>query len=195
MKRARYLAGAAGMCAMVLLCACAAAAAEGSGSSTGLDRATEIFKWINFLIMSGFFVWLCVKKAPGVFHRRADVISSAITKATAVKAEADRVLREAEAKLARLEQEVAELRAQALREAAAEVERIRALAKSDAEKIAHAGKAEIEAAERAARVELKRIAANLAVDGAESLLAKQLTAKAQEAMLTDFVKTLGGRPN
>lgn len=195
MRRGRHLARMASVCAVALVSAGAAMAAEGGGSNAALDRATEIFKWINFLILAGFFVWLCAKKAPGFFRRNAQEISAAITKATATKLEADRVLREAEAKLERLEQEVAELRAQAQREAAAEAERIRALAKSDAEKIAAAGKGEIEAAERAARVELKRIAAKLAVDGAESLLAKQLTPRAQEALVTDFVKSLAGRPN
>jgi len=62
-------------------------------------------------------------------------------------------------------------------------------------KIAAAAKAEIEAAERAARLELKALAANLAVDGAESLLAKQLTPKAQESLISNFVKSLEGRPN
>lgn len=179
---------------VLLCCAAGACAAEGS-ASTPVETATEIFKWINFAILFGFFLWLCLKKAPGFFRGRADVISSAITKAGAAKSEAESLLREAEAKLARLEQEIAELRAQAQREAAAEAERIRALAKTDAEKVAQAAKAEIEAAERAARVELKNIAAKLAVDGAESLLAKQLTPKAQEALIADFVKNLQGRPN
>lgn len=193
MKRGYRAIRLAGVCAAGLACAGAAMAA--GGSSATLDRATEIFKWINFLLLAGFFVWLCVKKAPAFFRVRADEIGSAVTKATATKAEADRVLREAEAKLARLGQEVAELRAQAQGEAAAEAERIRALAKSDAEKIAAAGQGEIHAAERAARVELKKIAAKLAVDGAESLLAKQLTAKTQEALVADFVKNLAGRPS
>jgi len=76
-----------------------------------------------------------------------------------------------------------------------EAERIRNLTRSDAQKIATAAKAEIEAAERSARLELKAIAANLAVDGAESLLAKQLTPQAQEALVSAFVKGLAGRPN
>jgi len=42
---------------------------------------------------------------------------------------------------------------------------------------------------------LKAIAAKLAVDGAESLLARQLTPGAQEALIGDFVKSLEGRPN
>jgi len=56
-----------------------------------------------------------------------------------------------------------------------------------------AAKAEIEAAERAARLELKVITANLAVDGAESLLEKELTpAEAQETLVAAFVKSLEG---
>ena len=61
--------------------------------------------------------------------------------------------------------------------------------------MAAAAKAEIEATERAARLELKALAANLAVDGAETLLAKQLTPKAQESLISNFVKSLEGRPN
>ena len=73
--------------------------------------------------------------------------------------------------------------------------RLRAATQSDAQKIAVAAKAEIEAAERAARRALKALAANLAVDGAESLLAKQLNPQAQEALISGFVKSLEGRPN
>jgi F-type H+-transporting ATPase subunit b len=90
---------------------------------------------------------------------------------------------------------VAELRANAAKEAAAEVERLRAAAQSDTQKIASAAKAEIVAAERAARLELKALAANLAIDGAESLLTKQLTPQAQESLISNFVKSLEGRPN
>jgi F0F1-type ATP synthase membrane subunit b/b' len=87
------------------------------------------------------------------------------------------------------------LREQAQQDAAAEAERIRALAKSDAAKVALSAKVEIEAAERAARIELKTLAAKLAVDGAEALLAKQLTPQTQDALIAGFVKSLPGSPN
>jgi len=165
------------------------------GGAAGAETATEIFKWINFAIVAGAILWLCLKKAPGFFRGRAEAIGSAITKAGAAKAAADAQLREAETKLANLDKEVAELRALAERESAAEVERIRMATRTDLEKIAAAAKAEIEAAERAARLELKALAAKLAVDGAESLLVKQLTAQAQAALLSNFVKSLEGIPN
>jgi len=104
-------------------------------------------------------------------------------------------LKDAEQRLARLEQEVSALREEALKEAAAEAERIRALGKSDVEKVGIAAKAEIAAAERGARLELKALAARLAVDGAESLVSKQLTSQTQDALIAGFVKSLQGSPN
>lgn len=169
------------------------AAEEGGNAATG--QANEIFKWINFAIVAGLVAWVFLKLTPPFFRKNAEAISSAITKATAAKAEADRQLRDAEEKLATLEQQVAQLRATAQREAAAEAERIRNITQIDAQKISVAATAEIEAAERAARLELKAIAANLAVDGAESLLAKQLTPQAQESLVAAFMKSLEGRPN
>src|ERR1700736_5299444 len=180
--------------AVLLLVAVSAHAAEVGGNAT-TERANEIFKWINFAIVAGLVSWVFLKLTPPFFRKNAETISSAITKATAAKAEAERQLREAEGKLARLEQEVAQLRATAQREAAAEAGRLRAITQSDVQKVGLAAKAEIEAAERAARLELKVTAANLAVDGAESLLAKQLTPQAQESLVAAFVKNLERSPN
>ena len=86
-------------------------------------------------------------------------------------------------------------RREAQEQAAAEFDRLRAMARNDAEKIRLAAKAEIEAAERAARVELKALAAKLAVDRAETLVAKEMTPAVQEAMINHFVQSLQGRAN
>jgi len=194
MTRNRRILFAAGVLFVSLFAAVSMRAAE-EGGNAATERATEIFKWINFAIVAGLIVWVFGKKLPSVFRARAEAVSSAITSATSARAAADGQLREAETRLANLQKEVAELRALAEKEASAEVERLRAATLSDAQKIAAAAKAEIEAAERAARLELKALAANLAVDGAESLLAKQLTPKAQESLISNFVKSLEGRPN
>ncbi len=121
---------------LVLLFFCVAlsahAAEEGGNSAT--ERANELFKWINFAIVAAVLIWLFAKKLPAVFRGNADKISSAITKATAAKEEAERQVREAEAKLANLQREIAALEATARREAIEEGERIRALAQNDAKK-------------------------------------------------------------
>ena len=180
--------------AAILLFATAARAAEAAQSSAE-GGSVLLFKWIHFLILAVVFVWLFKKVLPPIFRRKADIISEAIAKATAAKTEAERQLREAAVKLTRLEQEVAEFRAAAQKEAQTELERLRKLTQLDVEKTGLAAKAEIDAAERAARVELKALAAKLAVDGAESLVAKQMTPAVQDALMRKFVQSLEGRPN
>ncbi|HWZ96322.1 MAG TPA: hypothetical protein VN025_01035 [Candidatus Dormibacteraeota bacterium] len=193
MSLRRFVFLAVSVTAVLLVCASIVSAAE--EGSAGMGGADRLFKWINFAIVAAVILWIFGKVLPPKFRANAETISSAITRATSIKAEADKQLADAEARLARLEQEVVELRALAQKEAAADAERIREMAKSDAEKISVAAKAEIEAAERSARVELKALAAKLAVDGAESLLAKQLTPQAQESLVSAFVESLEGRPN
>jgi F-type H+-transporting ATPase subunit b len=159
------------------------------------EGTAEFFKWINFALVAGALVWVYRKILRPRFRANADTIESAIRKATSAKAAADVQLGEAETKLANLQKEVAELRASTQHEFVAEVERLHIATQNDVLKISASAKAEIEAAERAARLELKAIAAQLAVDGAESLIANQLTPQAQEALVSNFVKSLPGRPN
>lgn len=180
------------VCGASLFFVASAFAAEEGGAPAG---PTEIFKWINFAIVAGALIWVFAKILPPTFRANAENISSAITKATAAKAEADRQLKDAEQRLARLEDEIRALRVDAEKEGVAAAESIRAMAKSDVEKVGIAAKAEIEAAERAARIELKALAAKLAVDGAESLVAKQLTPQTQDALIAGFVTSLQGSPN
>lgn len=179
---------------MTLAFAALARAAEEGANSSG-QHVGDVFKWIHFLILAGLMYWLFTKVLPPYVRRNADQISETIAKATAVKAGAERQLKDAAAKLATLEHEVAQFREQAQKDATAELERLRGMIKIDVEKVGISAKAEIEAAERAARVELKALAAKLAVDGAESLVAKQMTPAVQDAMIDNFVQSLQGRPN
>jgi len=162
---------------------------------TNQQGGTINFKWIHFVVVAAAFYWVFWKLLPPRFHAKADSISSAIAKAAAAKAEAERQLAEATAKLTSLEQEVAQFRAEAQKDVAAELERLRGMIKVDVDKIAVAARAEIAAAERAARVELKVLAAKLAMDRAESLVSKEMTPTLQQSMLNQFVESLQGRPN
>ena len=170
-------------------------AEEGRGGSPAEQPIGMMFKWIHFVILAGLAYWVFGRLLPPFFRHKADHLSAAISKATTAKTDAERKLQEAVARMGSLEREVAEFRVQAQRDAAAELERLRGATQLDVEKIRMAAKAEIEAAERAARVELKELAVRLAVDGAESLVAKQMTPAVQEAMINSFVQSLQGRPN
>jgi F0F1-type ATP synthase membrane subunit b/b' len=180
--------------AMILAFAAVVRAAD-EGRNPAEQPVGTAFKWIHFVIVVALLVYVARVYGRPYFRRTADVISAAIAKATAAKAEAERQLRETAVKVASLEQEVSRFRAKAQAEAAAEIDRLRAVTKKDIEKVALAAKAEMDAAERAARIELKALAAKLAVDRAESLVANQMTPAVQEALINHFVQSLQGRPN
>lgn len=172
--------------------ACPATQKEPSATE---ERAVQIFKWINFALLAGIVVYLCLKRGGPLFRANAEKTGAAINQATATKAEADRQLQEAKARLETLDQAVASLRFAAERDAKAEAERLAAMTRTEIEKIHLAGQAEVAAAERAARMDLKTLGAKLAVERAEALLVKQLTPQAQEALVNAFVQNLAGRPN
>jgi F-type H+-transporting ATPase subunit b len=158
---------------------------EAADSTTGW-----IYRWLNFLIFLGIIVYFFRKKLPPFFRRRRDEISAAIAESTRAREEAESQQREAEAKFAKLDGEIAELRERSKIEIAAEIERIRALAKEEAKRIEQAAQLEIVAAVHTAQMELKALAARLAIEQAEALLRQRMTPESDAALFGGFVAQL-----
>lgn len=154
-----------------------------------------IYRWINFLIFVGVLVWAFAKKTPPYFRSRQKAIADAIAESARARQEAERQERAAEEKMASLGHEVADLRSRAKQESAAEAQRIRALAQEESKRIEQAGQMEIRAAERAAQSQLKAIAARLAIERAEALLAEQVNSQAESTLFRGFVASLEGASN
>jgi len=165
------------------------------GTPSPADSSTGwVFRWINFAIVLALIVYAFRKAAPS-FRRNADDIARRIAEGTRAREAAEKQRREAQAKLAGIETEVATLRVEAKRSAEAESERLRELARMEAEMIERAAQAEIGAAERAARLELKAFAAQIAVERAEAQLRKELTPPAEAVLFGAFVSELEGSVN
>jgi F-type H+-transporting ATPase subunit delta len=207
------------LAAVVLLSTTVLARAAEEGGNSAQQPMGTIFKWIHFVILAGLAYWVFAKLLPPMFRRTADSISAAIAKATAARAEAEKQLQNATAKLANLEKEIAEFRALAEREASAEIERLRTITKGaggktgggwsriasgqadDAERAGRpdqpvcaepAGEAEL----RSASLQYANALADIALEqGAAEPLLKQLTefgaAFAESAELRTFLATPG----
>lgn len=165
-------------------------AAEEGGGDVAFTPLGWAFRIINFVILV-FLGYRVLRKAPQWFRGRAAKIVAAIEESRLVKQEADHLLGDSERRLAGLAHEVSELRNAARQDAAAETDRIRATTKDEEAKIERAADAEIQAAERAARMELKALVAQLAVQRAEALLRDQVTPERQAALMRGFVQNLG----
>ena len=144
---------------------------------------------INFVILALFFWMLLRSRLPQMFRDRTTAIQKALKEARDASAEASRRLADIETRLSRLDAEVADIRAAAEREAAAEEERILASAEQDKHKVVEAAESEIAAIARSARHELKSFVASLAVDIAAHKI--KVDDNTDQALVRQFVDRLG----
>lgn len=135
-----------------------------------LQHAYMLAVGLNFAVIAGAIFWFSKKGLPGVFRARTASIQQAVQEARKTSEEARSRLSDIEKRLSQLGSEISEMRASAEREAGAEEERIKAATAEDAKRIVEAAEQEITAAAKAARRELTKHAADLAV----SLAQKQI---------------------
>jgi len=155
----------------------------------GPDASFLISILLNFLGVFAFFYFLLKARLPQAFRERTAAIQKNIKDAEIASADAAQRLSEIESRLAKLDSEVAGIRASAEGDAAAEEQRIKQAAEEDKQKIIAAAQTEIAAIARSARRELKSYAASLAVD----LAAREIRVDepTDQALVRDFVGQLG----
>jgi F-type H+-transporting ATPase subunit b len=153
-----------------------------------LEYAYWVCVLLNFVVIAGAILWLSKKNLPGLFRNRTASIQKAMEEARKTSEDANRRLAEVEARLSKLDVEIAGMRAAAEREAATEEQRIKAATEEDARKIVESAEQEIMAAAKSARRELTAYAADLAV----SLAKKQIhvDAATDQALLRNFAQQL-----
>jgi F-type H+-transporting ATPase subunit b len=156
---------------------------------TNPHAAYFISLFINFGLLALFFYILLRSKLPAMFRNRTAGIQQGIREAQAASADATQRLNAIEARLAKLDTEIAGLRTEAERQAVAEEERIRAAAEEDKRKVVESAAGEIDSIARNARRELKSYAASLAIDIAAKRI--HVDERTDDALVRDFVDQLG----
>jgi F-type H+-transporting ATPase subunit b len=159
-----------------------------------LESAYWLCMSLNFAAIAAIILWFSRKSLPGLFRNRTIFIQKAMEEARRASAEANERLSGIEKRLARLDDEILEMRAAAEKEAAAEEERIKAATAEDARKIAEAAGQEIAAAAKAARRELTAYAADLAVTLARKQI--QVDTATDQGLVRHFADQLSnGNPD
>jgi F-type H+-transporting ATPase subunit b len=158
-----------------------------SGSASSHE---ELLKWINFLILGAALIYLLRKPLAEFFAERLETIHEGLEEGRRALAASDAKLAEVEAKLKQLEREIADFRARSQAEMQAERERLRQAAERDAQRVLDFANAQIEAAVRAAKLELKRYAAGQALELAESAIRRRLDEPLRHQLVSQFVSQL-----
>ena len=162
--------------------------------ATGLWTNPTLWRVINLLIFVLILVYILRKKIRigQVFDDRAASIVKELEQAKRDKQEAQERLAELEARLAGLDQEIAQIRAEAELESAREAERVRLSAAADAEKIRQTAQREIEGAMKAARNELQAFVADQSVALAEGIIRREIRPDDDARMVNKFIDDLSG---
>ena len=176
--------------AQIVLLVCLAAGLALAQGSEGESGSTQLWKWANFVLFAGGLGYLAAKLLPPVLASRAQAISKDIAESLAIRNDAETRAAQVERRLAGLEAEIAALRAESQRESQAETERLAAHTAAEIAKIQAQSEREIGDAAKAARTELKRYAARLAVDLAERKIRARMTPVIEDGLVRVFVRDL-----
>jgi F-type H+-transporting ATPase subunit b len=162
--------------------------AQQSGESG--EGRLKAWEWANFLILAGGLGYLAGKNGRPFFAARSAKIFQDMAEAGQLRKQAEQRAAEMERRLAGIETDIAALREESRKQALAEAERIAQETAVERAKIQAQAEQDIALAGKAARAELKRHSAELAVALAERLIRARMTAATQDELVSEFVRGL-----
>jgi F-type H+-transporting ATPase subunit b len=167
-------------------------APEAGGAPWWNIPGLELWKIFNLLLFVGLLVYLLRRPISESLRARREGIRRDLLRAREERDIALAKLEEVNARLARLDEEVAAVRAQAQKEAAEERQRIDRSTEEDARKLGEQAQREIESAAKAARQELRRFAAEQSVRLAEEMIRRDMRPEDDARLVNEYVEDLGG---
>lgn len=162
------------------------------GAKLGLnaEQAATAFSLINFALLVIGVGWVLLKTLPKMFRDRSSAIQKHLVDARTATAEASARLSSVEARLAKLDGQIAAMRSQAEKDAALDEQRIKATVEDEKRKILDAAEQEIASATVQARRQIQQYAADLAIDQAAKKLV--VTAETDRLLVQNFARRLTG---
>ena len=144
----------------------------------------------NFAVLAFAIGFVMVKTLPKTFRKRSSDIQKELVDARTATEEANIRLQGVEERLAKIDGQIAEMRAQAEKDAAAEEQRMRTAAEGEKVKILAAADQEIASASLAAQRQLQKYAAELAIEQAARKLV--VSAETDRLLVQGFARRLAG---
>jgi len=162
------------------------------GAKLGLDaeQAATVFTVANFVVLALLVGWFLLKTLPKTFRTRSEAIQKHLVEARTASQEASTRLSGVEARLGKLDEQIAALRAQAEKDSLLDEQRIKASVEEEKQKILTAAEQEITAATANARRQIQQYAADLAIDQAAKKLV--VSAETDRLLVQDFARRLVG---
>jgi F-type H+-transporting ATPase subunit b len=162
------------------------------GAKLGLnaDQAATAFEVFNFVLLALGVGWVLIKMLPKTFRDRNTAIQKHLVDARTATEEATARLSSVEERLSKLDGQIAEMRAQAEKDSAADEQRIKASVEDEKKKILVAAEQEISSATVQAQRQIQQFAAELAIEQAAKKLV--VSAETDRLLVQGFARRLAG---
>jgi F-type H+-transporting ATPase subunit b len=176
---------------LLLLPVVALASGEGGHAEGGTVLKDFIYRCFNFALMVGLLAYFVTKPIRKGLKERTEDIRKTLADAQAAQEAAEAKHREYSEKLAKATEEIAGITEAIRREGELERDKILLAAKEMAVKIEKEAENKAYGVVAKARAELREEAARLAVDLAENLLKKQISAEDQKRLVEEYMQKVG----
>ncbi len=159
-----------------------------------VEATSRLFEVINFVLLVILIVWAIWKLIPRLFPQltfrvRTERIQKEIEQARVATEDANRRLASVEERLSRLDHDIDAIRAQAEQETAVEEKRLRAALEQEKQGILDSAAQDISAATKNAQSQLKKLAADLAIEHAKRQIA--ISPETDQTLVAGFLQDVG----
>lgn len=151
-----------------------------------IETTARLFEILNFAIIALAIVIPLARIMPKVIRKRKETLRHDLESARKVTEDANSRLSAVEAKLARFDQEIAEIRARVEEDSKNDEARIKSTIGEESSRIVASAEQEIASAAGQAKRDLRRFAADLAIERAAKQLV--LTPETDRALIAEFVR-------
>jgi len=179
------------LCLFILAPVAAFAAGDGGHADSGAVLKDFIYRCFNFALMAGLLAYFVTKPIRKGLKGRTEEIEKTLADAESAKAAAEAKHKEYSDKLAKATEEIAGITEAIRREGELERDKIIAAAKDMADKIEREADNKAAGVVAKARIELREEASRLAVELAEDMLKKQVSADDQKRLVEEYMQKMG----
>jgi F-type H+-transporting ATPase subunit b len=160
------------------------------GAKLGMSapQAAMTFDILNFAVLALLVGWFLIRTLPKTFRSRNTSIQKDLVDARTATEEASARLGSVEARLGKLDEQIATMRAQAEKDSALDEQRIKASVEEEKQKILADAEQEIAAATLHAHRQLQQYAAELAIEQAGRKLV--INAETDRLLIQNFARRL-----
>ncbi len=176
---------------LLLLPAVVCASTAGGHADSAVILKDFAYRCFNFALMVGLLAYFVTKPVRKGLKNRTAEIEKTLADAQIAKEAAEAKHREYSEKLARATEEIAGIAASIRREGELERDKIISAAKELAVKIEYEAENKASSVVAKARAELREEAASLAVELAEDMLKKQVSADDQKRLVDEYMQKVG----